>query len=317
MAAPVPSTNSPAPWTTRRLLKWMHEHFASRKIDAPRLCAEMLLARAFDCDRMRLYMEAERPASEQERAMLRDFVRRVSEHEPVQYVVGEAWFFSRAFEVSPATLIPRPSTERLVEAGIDFLRARAAMDSAPARVLDLCTGTGCIAISIALAKGLATTMVATDISAAAIELAERNAARHGAAERIQCARGDLFAALTTVSTNARSSINGVDTRPFDLITANPPYVSDSEWDELEPNVRNYEPATALRGGSDGLDCVRRVIAEAPEWLVSGGLLLVEIGHAQRERVLAQARSMPVWRDPEVLDDYEGFHRVLRAERASR
>jgi len=316
MDAPVPAASSAAPWTTRRLLKWMHEHFASREVDAPRVCAEMLLARTFGCERMRLYMEAERPASESERAVLREFVRRVSAHEPVQYVVGEAWFFSRAFEVSPMTLIPRPATERLVEEAVSFLRVRggaaqhadkaatgeeARATEAPRKtaVLDLCTGTGCIAISIALAKGVDAAIVATDLSQEVLELAARNAKRHGAEARVRLACGDLYEALSG------------DER-FDLIAANPPYVSDREWLELDRNVRDYEPARALRGGADGLDLVRPVIAGAAARLAPGGLLLVEIGHAQRDAVLEIARATPGLGEVEVLDDLEGFHRVLRA-----
>jgi len=312
MSSPQPPIDRASIWTTRRLLKWTQEHFSSKGVDAPRVSAEMLLAHTFGCERMHLYMEPDRPASDEERARLRDFVRRVAAHEPVQYVVGEAWFHARPFSVSPATLIPRPSTERLVELAIEHLRRMRRDGGGPARVLDLCTGTGCIAISIATSaarvKSVESSIVATDLEPAAIELASRNAVRHGADGHIRFACGDLYAAVDAMAEPAP--------RIFDLITANPPYVSDAEWGELEPNVRNYEPALALRGGADGLDLVRRVIEGAPSWLAPGGLLLVEIGHAQRDAALAIARSTPALEGAEVFDDHEGFHRVLSARRTT-
>lgn len=320
MEARVSTPSNEAPWTTRRLLKWMHEHFESRGIDAPRVCAEMLLARAFQCERLQLYMEPERPANDSERTMLRAFVQRIAAHEPVQFVVGEAWFHSRAFRVSPATLIPRPSTERVVEEAISFLRARGRAGGSPdarpshQRMLDLCTGTGCIAISVALAKGVDVAVLASDISPEALELAAQNATRLGAASRVRFAPGDLYGAIAQPpddgDASARSAEGARDR--FDLITANPPYVSDAEWDALEPNVRLHEPALALRGGPDGMDLVRRVVDRAPHYLARGGLLLVEIGHAQRDAALALAHATAGLSDASVLEDHEGFHRVLRA-----
>lgn len=284
-----------APWTTRRLLRWITAHFDQLGIDSPRVCAEMLLGKALRCERLALYMDPDRPASAAERAILRDFVRRVAAHEPVQYIVGEAWFFSRAFEVSPVTLIPRPSTERLVEEAVSFLRGRP-----EARVLDLCTGTGCVAISIASTPGVRASVLGTDCEPAAIELARRNAARHRC-ERVSFAVGDLYGAIGTGSS-------------FDLIAANPPYVSDSEWEALEPNVRLHEPARALRGGADGMELIRRVVAGAPERLAPDGLLLVEIGHAQRDAAEALAATTPGLRDCEILKDHEDLWRLLRARR---
>ncbi|MBM4112232.1 MAG: peptide chain release factor N(5)-glutamine methyltransferase [Phycisphaerae bacterium] len=305
-------------WTTRRLLRWMIDHLEKRGVDSPRLSAEMLLAAAFGVERLELYMDPERPASEAERARLRDSVKRVAAHEPVQFVVGEAWFFSRPFHVSPATLVPRPETERLVEEAISFLRERGSEDTtagaagadsdagrsgAALRVLDLCTGTGCIAISLALAKGVRAEVIATDIVPAALELAKRNAERHGA-ENIEFRFGDLYDAL-----------DGASGGEFDLITANPPYVTDAEWPELPPNVRDYEPAISLRGGADGLDLVRRVVDGAAARLRPGGLLLVEIGHRHRAPALELVARAPGFAGAEVLVDHEGVDRVLRAAKA--
>lgn len=306
MDAPAPVRNTEEPWTTTRLLRWMHEHFERQGIDAPRVCAEMLLARALGCDRMRLYMDPQRPASAEERALLRDFVRRVVAHEPVQFVVGEAWFFGRPFRVSPATLIPRPATERLVEEAITHLRAvHGASDDAsePSRVLDLCTGTGCIAISLLRTKGFSVAITASDFAPDALDLARENARRHGVEERLTLLQGDLYAALSPNHSK------------FHLIASNPPYVADSEWDDLEPNVRLHEPPLALRGGADGLDLVRRVVTEAPAYLEPGGLLLVEIGHAQRDAALDIAAETQGLTQAEVLPDHEGFNRVLRARAA--
>lgn len=318
-------------WTTRRLLQWIIRHLEQRSIESPRVCAEMLVAAAIGRERLDLYMDPDRPASADERARLRDFVQRASAHEPVQFVVGEAWFFSRPFHVSPATLVPRPSTERLVEEAISYLRERGASAGASARtgdgsdagigaasvqngldegtapaarMLDLCTGSGNIAVSVALARGVRVECVATDLVPQAIDLARRNAARHGAAS-IEFSVGDLYSALDGRPQPHRS---------FDLITANPPYVTDAEWPELPLNVRDHEPATALRGGVDGLDLVRRVLDGAPSRLVPGGLLLVEIGHGHRAAALEHAASIPGLGEHEVLVDHEGIDRVLRCVR---
>ncbi|MHC5023874.1 MAG: peptide chain release factor N(5)-glutamine methyltransferase [Planctomycetota bacterium] len=285
------------PWTTRRLLEWMSGHFAERGIDSPRVVAEMLLAHVLDCDRLRLYMESDRPASEPELARLRALVRRAVQHEPAQYLVGEAWFFGRAFSVAPATLIPRPSTEVLVEAVLQRNRDRGGGE--PPRIADLCTGTGCIAVSLA-AQIPGARIVATDVVPEALDLAGRNAARHGVADRIELRAGSLLEPLGD--------------EPFDVICANPPYVPDEEWEQVEANVREHEPAGALRAGPDGLQFIRPLIAGAGRHLRPGGRLFIEIPNAARDTVLALASSTDDLERAEVRKDYDGHWRLLAATR---
>lgn len=287
-------------WTTRRLLKWMTDHFTAKAVDSPRVVAEMLLSHVLDCERMRLYMEADRPASTVELATLRGLVQRAASHEPVQHLVGHAWFFGKQFAVDRSTLIPRPSTETLVEHVIRWLRANPG--HAEPVIADVGTGTGCIAISLALSLPEAR-IIATDDVPEAIQLAKKNAESHGVAARIDFREGSLFEPVRR---------DGV--ARFDVIASNPPYVPDHEWDAVERNVKDFEPASALRGGHDGLDFIRPLIAEAPSMLVPGGLLAIEIAECQRESATELARATNQLGNIDVLKDHEGLWRVLTAER---
>ena len=337
----------------RSLLAWTLPYLGERGVEQPRTIAEILIAHVLGVERLALYMEPERLLTAAELAALRELVARAGRHEPVQHLVGRWPFLGRDFEVGPCTLIPRPATEVLVERALAWYRERGA---GPVRALDLGTGTGCIAISLALGfravlrpqtagcrplesgralRGPAAPLpvldlradervarqegslepaetspaetglhagidvVATDLVPDAVELARRNAARLGVA--IDLRVGDLYRAI------------GLGEPPFDLIASNPPYVTDAEYAELDRNVAEYEPATALRGGADGLDLVRRVVAGAEPRLAPDGLLLVEIGWRHREAALGLA-SGPGWRDAEVLRDQDGLDRVLVARR---
>ncbi len=295
---------SEPPWTTRRLLDWMRGYFVDRKIDSPRLVAEWLLAHVLGCQRLRLYMEADRPASPDELVRLRGLVKRIAAHEPVQYVLGEWDFYGRPFFVSPCTLIPRPCTESLVEQVIRWGRGRGvAKDGNEARpiggIADLGTGTGCIGLTLAL-EWPAARLVATDIAPEVLELARRNAERHGVSERVEFRLGSLLEPLAG--------------ERFDIIASNPPYIPDDEWTAVAPNVRDYEPHRALRGGADGLAFIRPLLAVAAEVLTPRGLLAVEIPHAKRDAVLALAADAPGLMNARLEKDSEGLWRVLLAER---
>ena len=260
----------------------------------------MLLAHVLGCERVRLYMEVDRPASPHELEALRSLVARASRQEPVQYLVAEAWFYGRKFAVDRSTLIPRPSTETLVEQVLRWLNA-AEIDQPI--VGDLGTGTGCIAVSIALHSPKAR-VLATDIVPEAVALAQRNAAAHGVIDRIELHKGGGVVAL-------RQAIGG---DRFDVICSNPPYIPDAEWPEVADNVRLFEPEAALRGGPDGLAVIRPLIADAPDLLNPGGLLAIEIADSTKDAVFALASAQPALSNVEVIKDHEGLWRVLMARR---
>ena len=287
-------------WTTRRLLEWMTGHFEAKGIDSPRVVAEMLLSHVIGCERMRLYMEVDRPAEPLELATLRELVARAARHEPVQYLVGHAWFFSLQYAVSRCVLIPRPSTETLVEHVIRWCRA--APGHAEPLVADIGTGSGCIAIALATQLPGAH-VVATDVSEEALAVARRNAATHGVADRIEFRRGPGLDPLA-----------GGPGAAYDVVCSNPPYISDDQWQAVGANVKDYEPDSALRGGPDGLDVIRPIIAGAAALLCPGGRLVVEIANEHHDAVLGLVEQTGALAEPVVLKDHEGLWRVLVAER---
>ncbi|MEM9066728.1 MAG: peptide chain release factor N(5)-glutamine methyltransferase [Planctomycetota bacterium] len=303
----------PDAWTTRRLLGWMAERFGECGIDSPRLCAEMLVAHVLGCDRLKLYTDPDRPASPLERETLRGLVARALEHEPIQYLVGEAWFFGLPFEVDRRVLIPRPATQTMVEHVLQHQRhdGPGTHDDtdrgAGLLIADVCTGSGCIAV--ALAKNLpGARIAASDLSSDALAVASTNCTRHGVADRIDLLEGDLLAPfLEYPATRARGSLQ--------YLLANPPYIPDDEWAAVEPNVKNHEPEVALRGGPDGLDLVRPVIAAAPPLLSPGGLLLVEVAASRAAEAAAIASAQAGLEAVQVLQDLDGLDRVILARRS--
>ena len=265
-------------WTTRRLLAWMMEAFARHGLDSPRVQAEMLLEHVFGCDRLRLYMDPDRPASQIERQALRELVGRALKNEPVQYLVGHAKFFGLTIKVDGRVLIPRPSTATIVEDVLQHSRAvRGAGGGGGLLIGDVCTGSGCIAL--ALLKNLGgSRAVATDISGDALALARENAAALGLDDRLELVRGDMLEAL-------RSHPVAGAVASLDYLVSNPPYIPDDEWGGVEPNVKDYEPHGALRGGADGLDFVRVLAREGPSLVRPGGLMLIEVAAAKARGAL--------------------------------
>lgn len=286
-------------WTTRRLLGWMTDYLTQKSVDSPRVVAEKLLAHTFQCERMRLYMEVDRPASKDELTALRGLLQRAARHEPLQYLFGEETFFTRSFEVGRETLIPRPCTETLVEAVLHDCKQRGR--DREWRLADIGTGTGCIAISLALGLPNAT-VVATDLEQSILDLAARNAERHGVGERIVLRLGSLFEPLA-------------EGERFEVICSNPPYIPDDEWEAVHANVKDYEPTRALRGGADGLTVVRPLIEGAAKWLTDDGMLAVEIAARTAKDVVALARGNGFAR-VQILNDHEDLPRVLLAHRAA-
>lgn len=278
--------------------------FREKAIDSPRLCAELLVAHVIGCERLRLYTEADRPASDLERDHLRSLVARALKHEPVQYLVNEAWFFSLPFRVDRRVLIPRPSSETIVENLLQTIRAEPGLAPGGSAVIaDLCTGSGCLAV--ALLKNLPNARaIATDLSLEALEVARINAERHRVSDRLELLSGDLLAPL-----DGHPAAHALH-----AIVSNPPYIPDHEWASVAPNVKDFEPESALRGGEDGMRFVRPLVERAPALLRPGGVLMVEIASCTADAALELARSHPMLRDARIIDDWEGLPRVLVARR---
>lgn len=250
------------PWSIRRLVVWATEDFRSRGFDSPRLDAELLLGQALGKTRIEIILDGERPLVRAELDAFRELVRRRRAGEPTAYLLGAREFYGTSFEVDSNVLIPRPDTEILVEVALDKTKEHAAGSCA----LDLCTGSGCVAIAVAL-KRRDWSVTGVDLSAAAVEVATRNAARVGLDTSVDFKVGDLFAAITPP-------------HQFQLITANPPYIPTDVIETLDVGIRDFEPRLALDGGPDGLVVTRRIVDEAPAWLVHDGVLAFEIGYDQ-------------------------------------
>ena len=289
-----PSTQ-PA-WTIRSLLAWMTQDFQAAGIATPRLDAEILIAFALGCDRVRVYLDLDRPLTPEELVAVRALVVRRRKREPVAYIVGQREFYQRAFSVSPAVLIPRPDTETLIERALELMP-----EDKPVHVLDLCTGSGAIAVTLAAERPLAE-VHATDLSDAALSVARDNAERHGVAERIRFAQGDLFGALP-------------ERVLYDLIVANPPYIRAGDAPSLAPEIRLHEPELALFAGEDGLAIIERLCVEVGGWLASGGTLLFEIGAGQAEGVMARMATLFELTGVRAHRDLGGVLRVIEARRA--
>ena len=270
------------------LLEVLHgteRYLAERGVENPRLNAEHLLAHALGLKRMELYLQFDRALTESERAPLRDLVKRRGTREPLQHVLATAEFHGRSFISDQRALIPRPETEQLVEFALEIAKSK----STPA-ILDIGTGSGVIALTLALELPNAA-VHATDLSPDALALAAENAARHAMTERITFHVADLLPPGDT---------------KFDVIVANLPYIPADEIASLSPEVR-HDTLTALDGGPDGLDLIRRLIDTAPLRLAPGGALLLEIGAGQADTVNAYLTERK-FRDISVRPDYQNIPR---------
>jgi release factor glutamine methyltransferase len=327
-------------WTVGRIIDWTTQHLKKHGSETPRLEAEILLAKARGCPRIQLYVDYAVPLTDPQRATMRDLVRRRAQAEPVAYLVGHREFFGLDFQVTHDVLIPRPETETLVLEVITAIRRQSepsdttepessaeASDPAaasadvpaavsvspldstgsaetsekrPLRVIDLGTGSGCIAVSCAV--NLADVeLTAVDISPAALAVARENAAAHKVQERIRFLEGDLFAPVPAGEM-------------FDVIVSNPPYVADADMETLSVDIRQHEPHLALRAGPHGLDVITRLIAEAVPRLVPGGLLLIEFSPEQTDAVVALAATHAELEPAQVLKDSAGQLRAVRIRR---
>ncbi len=259
-----------------------------------RLDARLLAQHVLGWTTERFLTDANGPEPDGFAERFRSLVARRATREPLAYITGRREFWGLDFEVSPAVLIPRPSTELIVETVLELFRGA----STPLTMADVCTGCGCVAVAIAHERHAAT-VVATDISREALEVAQRNAMRHRVGARVTFRPADL--------------LSGVD-GPFDVIAANPPYVVDGARPALQPEVRDYEPDVALFGGTDGLGLITRLVATAPSRLRPGGYLIFEFGLGQDVEIEQLIDDAPAFRLIELRRDLQGIARTAVAKR---
>lgn len=286
-------------WTLVSLLEVTARYLADKGSESARLDAELLLAETLGIDqRVKLYLQFDRPLDAAELDAYRALVKRRAGGEPVAYILGRTFFYEEELEVTPAVLIPRPATETLVEAALGRLTD---LDASGARMADVGTGTGAVAIAVARQRpGLG--VVATEIEPEVAALARRNVARYDLSARVEVVVADLF------EPQAGPSLEG----PFDLIVSNPPYIAEGD-PRLETAVRAYEPATALFAGADGLSVIRRLLPAALQRLRPGGALLIEVGQGQCEAVIDLATPLGYHASPSIKD-LAGIERVVVLDR---
>jgi release factor glutamine methyltransferase len=260
------STMAKGEWTVRSLLAWARDWLSRKGVDSPRLDAELLLAHALGCDRVRLYVDSDKPLAAEELARFKPLLQRRGTREPVAYILCSKEFYGRAFELRPGVFIPRPETELLVQL---------ALEARPARVLDLCAGSGAVGVSIAAALPQAQVDM-VELSPEAAGCARRNADKH-APGRVRIFEGDLFAALP-------------EAIRYDAVVANPPYVPTLHGRQLAPEVALHEPHLALFAGEDGLAVIRRIVESLPQWLAPEGVFATEIDPSQGASVAEMLRQ---------------------------
>ena len=284
--------------TLGEALKSAIQSLTAAGVPSPRMNAELLLMFTLACDRAYLYGHPERELTKEEQTRYSETLERRSSGIPAQYITGHQEFWGMDLIVTPAVLIPRPETEHVVERVVAQLAVRAAggLPGEDLRIADVGTGSGCIAL--ALAKELPQAEIhATDISAAALEIARANAARHQLDDRIHFSQSDL--------------LDDVEEAPFDFVVSNPPYVGESEQDQVQLEVRKFEPRAAVFAGPTGTEVIERLIPQAFEKLKPGGFLVIEISDSISSRV---RELLSDWKSVEITEDLQGIARVAAAER---
>jgi release factor glutamine methyltransferase len=288
-------------WTIQKLLNWTIEYLTSKGIDSPRLSAELLISHVVGLKRIELYTQFDKQVPQHQLNQLHELVKRAGLYEPVAYLTGKTEFYSLELDITADCMIPRPETELLVQRAIEFLRTHSGVQY----VCDLCTGSGCIAVAIAknFPNGRIT---ATDISAAALAVTARNVEKHRLEERIKLLCGDLFEPV----------IKQLDVNQFDLIVCNPPYVSTAEYENLDKNIKDYEPEFALLAGKDGMDIYRRIVKEVDKFLKPGAALMMEIGYAQGPAVRELLEQTGAFAEIKIEKDFHDNDRIVTAIRIS-
>ncbi|OYT71979.1 MAG: protein-(glutamine-N5) methyltransferase, release factor-specific [Chloracidobacterium sp. CP2_5A] len=279
--------------TFGELVKEGARRLAASSVAEPYRTTLHLVRALLQVDAATLIAHPERLATAEEAQLARQALERRANGEPLQYITGTQDFYGRDFHVTPAVLIPRPETELLVDVALDHCRAQA---KRAVRILDLGTGSGCLAVTLA-AEMPAAQVVAVDVSPLALAVAADNARRHGVAERIAFLESDWLSALPA------------DAPLFDVAVANPPYIAEAELNGLQREVRDYEPRLALIAGPDGVEAYARLFADLPRYLASGGVFACEVGFDQASRVCALGESRG-WQVQRVINDLQGIARTL-------
>jgi release factor glutamine methyltransferase len=293
-----PSANA----TIAQILSWAEAELILLGVSTPRLDAEVLLAHSLGTNRAGLYARLHADLSLTQITAFQQRVYRRLQGEPVQYITGVQEFWSLEFAVDQRVLIPRPETELVVETALRLLfPVPGPLPLAPCRILDVGTGSGCLAIALATELP-ATEIWATDISSDALAVAATNAHRHNVHQRVRFLQGDLFAPVADQG------------YIFDLIVSNPPYIARHDLLTLQPEVRDWEPRYALDGGEDGLNFYRHLLAEAPRYLSTNGWLVLEIGDGQDTELLSSLEENTSFIDSFCIPDYTGRGRVVAAQK---
>lgn len=302
-----PDRTRPAPANTaltiRSALREGQRRLLAEQVPSASLSTELIMMSVLECDRTYLYTHAENelPASKTIRYF--ELISERAAGKPTQYITGHQEFWGLDFDVSPDVLIPRPETEHLIEAVIELAAKRGSHKDGPLRVVDVGTGSGCIPVALA-SEFPGEEIFATDISPAALRMAARNSARHGFAARVRFVETDMLAYFLRPEYEAT----------FDFVVSNPPYVARAELDQLQREVRDYEPRLALGGLERGDEAYRQLFAQAFRLLKPGGAVIVEIGYNKREQVLPLLDSG--WTEIEVRPDLAGIPRVVSARKSS-
>ena len=283
-------------WTVQRILQWTTDFLQQKEVESPRLEAELLLAHARNCQRIRLYTDFESPLKDDERARMRDFVKRRAAREPLAYITGQKEFYGRDFLVGRGVLVPRPETETLVDVCLQNISTDRAT-----RVCEVGFGSGCVAVTLAKqCPGL--TVLATDDSSHALKYATENVAKHGVGQQVTLYEGDGYGPLPAEHAGR-----------FDGIVSNPPYIRAEELAMLSPEVAEHEPHVALVSGEDGLLLARRLITESLNWLTEEGWMTLEVDPAQCATV-SQLFTEAGFTKTEIHKDLSGNDRIVSAER---
>jgi len=288
-------------WTVLRLLEWTTDFFKKRGSPSARLDAEVLLAHARECARIELYTAFAEVPTEEQKVAFREMVRRRGEGMPVAQLVGYKEFYSLQFRVDHNVLIPRPETEHLVIEALDRAKSMDQTKS-PLQIADVGTGSGAIAVSLAVGLPKAE-FTAIDQSDAALKIASWNAEKHKVESRIQFVNSDLLAEVS-------------QPEKFDLICSNPPYVSEEEYEDLIPSVRDYEPREALVSGPDGTEIIKRLLGESYDRLKPGGRLIIELSPMIADACADLVGQISELEDLRFIRDLAGHKRILSVARVS-